>query len=167
MAFSKYLFEKKDYLTDKELEEYFEIEKPFYLKIFGEIKEGLKEKFFYKRKSLFHNNDFYNYKITYNKELCGYISFLIYNNKLFLYDITFSNKYKGTRLILETIQFVLQNKELSNFNTLYFAVDNKNDISYKTWNHLGAKLDQSHDIKSSYYIDRKVAEKYITKIIKR
>ncbi len=94
MGNSEYAFERKECLTNQELEEYFEIEKPLYLKVFGEIKEDFKEKFFTRRKSLFYNPDYFNYKITKDGILCGYISFIIFEDKLYLYDITFANKFK-------------------------------------------------------------------------
>lgn len=163
-----YQFSRVNILTLEELSEYFEIEKPLYLKIFGSVSSELKDKFIKKRTALFDNPNYYNYKITNSKnQLCGYISFLMFEGKLYLYDITFNNENKRTRLLLETIKFALNIQEFQNFNRLYFAVDNRNDISYKTWLHLGSCLENNDEIKSAYYIEREAVVKYIDNIYGR
>ena len=156
-----YNFKRVNRLTNKELEEYFEIGKSFYLKIFGKVKPTLKETFFRKRKALFDNPNYFNYRITKGNEFCGYVSLLIYENRLYLYDITFHETFKRTRAIIETIKFILFEENFAKFDKLYFAVDNKNDISYKTWLHLGAKIEKEHETKSAYYIERQAVLDYL------
>ena len=159
-----YEFERKHTMTHEELSENYEFELPLYRILFNEIPEGLKEKFIGIRSKLFNDPNYFNYKITKQNETCGYISFILFNGQLHLYDIVLNDKYKRSKLLLSILNFVLNEEELKGFNEIHFAVDVRNEISMKTWIHLGATKEIEHDKKPGFVITRQAVEKYLKRV---
>ena len=150
-------------ISDEELGVYFDNMKKDYREMFGYDIEGKRGQFVEKRRKLSDNENYFSFRIK-NGETVGYVSFLIFEGKLWLYDILLFEKVRGTRVLIDLIKTLAKLPDFDKFDRIYFAVDKRNPKSFKTWNHLGAKMKSSEGSKAEYYLTKEDVKKYLDRI---
>jgi len=159
-----YQFIRKLKLTEAEIKAYYNL----IANSFADMGINAKEDDFLVLKTAINKNikspkNFY-YFIYKNAKICGAFDLAIENGKLYLGNVVFDNKYKGTHLILEFLNFVFKASEFKEFNEIYFNINNKNSKSKQTFLHLGAKVFKEKEHSALYCLKRQDVKNYLNKI---
>ena len=161
-----YHFLRKRYLSDKILDIIFRIIKNNMIKIGFNICDKDKDFWISNLKQELLCDNFYLYLIYNNGEVCGFVEALEKDNQLIISEIQFDDNVKGSKLILHTINFILNNKLFYKFDKAYFSINKNNAISHKTFTHLGAKIILEKEKSFKYEILKSEVEKYIKYLTK-
>lgn len=95
--------------------------------------------------------------------ICGYFT-LSLEERLYLCEIQFNERVKKTRLILKTLLYVFNMKEISNYQQIYFNIKKSNTTSNKTFSHLGGQIVSSSTGSSLYVLERNVVKAYLARL---
>lgn len=95
--------------------------------------------------------------------ICGFFT-LSLEERLYLCEIQFSENVKNTRLILKTLLYVFNMKEVSNYQQIYFNIKKSNIISNKTFSHLGGQIVSSSTGSSLYVLERDAVKAYLARL---
>ncbi|MBQ8522571.1 MAG: hypothetical protein IJ458_02765 [Clostridia bacterium] len=162
-----YHFLRKKYLSTKNFDTLFEIIKNNMLKIGFNIVDEDKNLWINNLKKELLNDNFYLYTIYYNGKICGFIEMIESNNQLIIGEIQFSDIVKGSKLILHTINFILNNKQFNKYDKAYFNINKNNIMSNKTFVHLGAKIILEKEKSFKYEILRSNVQQYTNFLTKK
>lgn len=162
-----YHFLRKRYLTDKTINQLFNIIQNNMIKIGFNPSEEDKIAWTNNLKRELQNENFYFYVIYNNGEICGFVEILDSNSQLTVAEIQFDDTIKRTRLILHTINFILKNHHFGKYDRAYFSINKNNLMSNKTFSHLGAKICLEKEKSFKYEILKSDVEKYIKLLDKR
>ncbi len=163
---NKYTILREKYLTDKKIAVLYEIIKNNMANIGFDVSEQDKNGWTNNLKEHFKKDDFYFYVIYNSGDICGFIEIVEYENKLIVSEVQLDNTVKGSRLIVEVIDFILTNPSFSKYNNCYFSINKNNTMSKNTFTHLGAKFYREKGNKVKYGISRIEVEKYLEKLAK-
>ena len=109
------------------------------------------------------NNDFI---IIYNNgKICGFV-IIEKGEKVFINEVQLSKQVKNTRLILEIIKYIFYYPSYQQFNEIYFNINNQNQMSKKTFTHLGGECVSSSEKSSQYKLTRDKVQQYLQKLLK-
>lgn len=158
---------RKSYLNDYELEQAFNIIKSNMIKLGFNVTDKDKIIWCNNVKKLLESDDFYFYLVYLNGEIVGFSTVVKENNSFILSEVQLADKVKQTRIILEIIEYLLKAPELKDENKIYFSILKNNDMSNKTFSHLGGQIVSENERKYKYVIQRKSVENYINKLNNR
>ena len=109
-------------------------------------------------------NENYDFIIICNDGvICGFI-IIEKGERIFVNEVQLSKQVKNTRLILEIIKNIYNDIDYGKFNEIYFNINNKNEMSKKTFTHLGGKCIFKSDNSSQYKLTRDKVKNYIQKL---
>lgn len=95
--------------------------------------------------------------------ICGFFT-LSLEERLYLCEIQFSESVKNTRLILKTLLYIFNMKDVLNYQQIYFNIKKTNIISNKTFSHLGGKIVSSSTGSSLYVLERDAVKAYLARL---
>ena len=162
----KYNILRKTNLTTIETEVLFDIIKDNLLSLEYKISNNDKELWIENLKNSLQKEKFYLYLVYKEEKIVGFVEIIEENNKLTLSEIQIDNYNKKTRILLDIINFLLTRKDFLTFEEMYFNINKKNNLSNKTFSHLGGKIIEEREKSYLYKIKRKDVEKYLKTITK-
>lgn len=166
MIINNCLFEKRDYLTNIELNKLFQILASNMQAIGFSVKDGDKDAWQEGLKQSLMDENEYCFVIYKNGNLCGYIEVNIINNQLHICEVELSNKCKQTRLIYEIIKFLFNYDDFKKYEDCYYSVNKQNPISFKTFEHIGGVKIRESETKMFYKLSRKDIDNYLKNLNK-
>lgn len=104
---------------------------------------------------------FYFYLIELNQEIVGFVELEKIDDYLFLDEFQLLGKVKHTKVIFGALNYLINDKDLKAYNELYFSILKYNQMSNKTFTHLGTEFVSEDEYKIRYKISREKVEKYI------
>lgn len=154
---------RKRYLNNDELEQTFNIIKHNMINLGFIVSNKDKASWCDNIKSSLANSNFYFYLVYLNSEIVAF--FEVFNEKdtYIISEVQLADKVKRTKIILEIIKYLLNCNELSNVDEVYFSILKNNDISNKTFSHLGGKIVSENERKFKYVIKRDFVNSFISK----
>ena len=108
------------------------------------------------------NPDFYFYLVYKDGKIVSFVELVKNKDKLTLSEIQINQNNKKTRLLLYIIHSLIANKELLGFDEVFFNINKNNDMSRKTFTHLGGEIVEEHERSCLYKISRKKIENYLS-----
>ncbi len=166
MITNKYVFERKECLTDLEFEKMFQIISSNMQAIGFDVKESDKKTWQDNINKSLKSEDEYYFVIYKDGDLCGYVEVCKINNQLHIPELELANKYKQTRLIYEIIKFLFNYNDFKKYEECYFSINKKNPISFKTFEHLGGVKIRESETKQFYKLLRKDVDDYLKNLSK-
>ena len=154
---------RKRYLNDYELEQAFNIIKSNMINLGFIVSDKDKISWCENIKNNLANSNFYFYLVYLNSEIVGFVEVLNQENSFIISEVQLADKVKRTKIILEIIKYLLNCSELSNVNEVYFSILKNNDMSNKTFSHLGGKIVSENERKFKYVIKRDFVNSFISK----
>ena len=109
------------------------------------------------------NANYHLYIIYLNGKIVGFFCIEIFNNIPYVCEVQFSEDNKNTRLILHTINRILNLKELQEYEDIYFGINKNNIKSINTFTHLGAIQVSQTERAYRYKISKNKAFHYLQK----
>ncbi|MBR6779264.1 MAG: hypothetical protein IKM43_03885 [Clostridia bacterium] len=158
---SNFIFIRKKYLTETELEAVFNILSNNMQSLGFDINQDNKKIWQTNFTNSLSKDNQYCYLIYKQDFLCGYIQVGLFDNLMHIHEVELSNQFKQTRLIIEIIKFLINDKHFKTYNEFYYSVNKKNPLSFKTFAHLGGIKIKETETKNFYKITRKSVEDYI------
>ena len=111
-----------------------------------------------------YKEDFYFYLVYINGKVEGFIEIVNSNGIFIVSEVQLSNQSKGTRAILEIIKFLYNNKEFENVEEFQFSILKHNNMSNKTFAHLGGEIISESERKFRYKISRNNVKQYLNNL---
>ena len=155
---------KKQHLTDRELKQAFNIIKCNMTNLGFNVSEKNKEVWCNSIKNNIVSSNFYFYLVYLNGEIVGFVELAKLNEIFIVSEVQLADKVKRTKIILNIIKFLFECPELANENEVYFSILKNNNMSNKTFSHLGGEIISENEKKYKYSIKRDLVHKYITKL---
>lgn len=168
LAFSTFIegrkMVRKSYIDENELEQSFNIIKSNMIRLGFNVTEKDKITWCDNIKKYLESDDFYFYLVYLNGEIVGFCTVVKENNAFTVSEIQLADKVKRTRIILEIIEYLLKAPELKNENEIYFSILKNNEMSNKTFSHLGGQIISENERKNKYVVKRNSVESYINNL---
>lgn len=155
---------RKRYISEENFDTLFKIIKNNMINIGVNVVDEDKKFWVDNIDSKLRDDKFFFYIIFYNGEICGFIEAVDSDNELIVAEIQLDAKVKGSRMILRVIEFMLNNKKFANYDNIKFSINKKNNMSNKTFGHLGAKIYSENEKSFRYELTRNQVERYVKKI---
>lgn len=114
-------------------------------------------------KNMLMKQNFSVYFVFKKDELCAFFELEQLGNELILHEIQLNDNVKHTFVLLNILQFLLSNKDFEKYKTIKFSILKNNDMSNKTFTHLGGEKVKETENKFYYLLTREKAEKFLTK----
>lgn len=161
-----FLFLRKRHLTIKQFEILFDIVSSNMQKIGFQICDDDKLIWINGLKQHLSDGGFFLYLIYKNGKICGFIELTQSENRLIISEIQFCPAVQHSRLIIYAIMFMLNNKQLFTYNVAYFSINKNNNMSNKTFAHLGGEVIDSKGVTLQYKIELSRVQRYVDKLLK-
>ncbi len=155
---------KKSFLSENELNFAFNIIKDNMTKLGFDVSDKDKEMWCGNIKQNLYKEDFYFYLVYINGKVEGFIEIVNSNGIFIVSEVQLSNQSKGTRAILEIIKFLYNNKEFENVEEFQFSILKHNNMSNKTFAHLGGEIISESERKFRYKISRNNVKQYLNNL---
>lgn len=159
-------FLRKRHLTPKQFEILFDIVSSNMQKIGFQISNDDKLIWIKGLKRHLSDEGFFLYLIYKNGKICGFIELTKSENRLIISEIQFCPAVQHSRLIIYAIMFMLNNKQLITYDVAYFSINKNNNMSKKTFAHLGGEVIDSKEVTLQYKIERNRVQRYVDKLLK-
>ena len=95
------------------------------------------------------NEDCYFYILYNNENIVGFVELLRKDNVMHLSEIELCDQVKGTKILFKILSYLVDSKDFEDDELIQFSINKNNDMSNKTFRHLGGKL---IDEKPNHYI---------------
>ncbi len=154
-------FIKKDRLTASEIDAAFNILKINMLELNVPATEEDKALWSKSLKQNLQDNNFAFYLIYLRGELVGFVETLSKGNSLNVCEVQLANRVKHTKVILEVIKHLYSLKEAYTAEEVTFSILKNNEMSNKTFSHLGGKIVWQSERKNYYSLSPELVEKYL------
>ncbi len=155
---------KKQALTKYELNSLFNILKLNMLALNVDVKSEDKEVWSNNLKQNLQNPNHNFYIIFYNQEIVGFFSTINKEKRLYIPEVQLADKVKGTKLILEVVKFIYLSNYLKDIQEINFSILKNNNMSYKTFSHLGGKIIAENERKFNYSLLPEDVKNYLIKL---
>ena len=114
-----------------------------------------------------HTNNHKLYLAFEKEKLVGYIQIVVEKDYIFLSEIEIKKEYQNTRLLLKMIEYLICNKDFSQYKNVHFRINKNNIHSIKTFEHLGATKEGMTEKAIKYSLTREQIIKILEKINKK
>lgn len=161
---SNFLIIRKEQLTNLELNSCFEIIKQNIIDL--GIFVSSKDENLWKQslKTNLIKDKFYLYLIYLNKEIVGFVEVTqTSEDAIIISEVQFDEKIKQTRAILYVINFLCNLKDFNNVNIIEFSIFKNNNMSNKTFSHLGGQVVMETDKTYKYILNKEQVKNYLSK----
>lgn len=155
---------RKSFLSQDELAKMFEIIKPNMIMLGVPVTQKDYDTWSASLEKHLENHFYYFYIVSVKDITCGFVSLIDNNGKLTLCELQLNEKAKGTRVLINILYYLFNCKELQSFNNIEFSILKQNDMSNKTFSHLGGKLTHQTANKNYYTITRQNINDYFNKL---
>lgn len=112
------------------------------------------------------NENVYFYLLK-KDNILGFVEFVNNNGNLMLCEIQLSPQAKQTYVLLDALLYFEACEEFKKFDKVEFSILKNNNMSNKTFTHLGGKLTAQIEKKNQYVLTREQLEKYLEKFKQR
>lgn len=167
MGYNKISFERKFKLTQKEIDILFNIIKTNMMNLGRKVTDNDYHLWSKNLISLLQSKTTYFYIINTNQLPCGFIELVENENSLTLSELQLDSSVKKTRLILTIIEFLFNNKNFKDKDLICFQILKNNDISNRTFLHLGAEKISETEKYNKYVLTRFKVLEYLKKLHKK
>lgn len=155
---------KKQALTEEELISLFNILKSNMLALNVDVKREDKKLWSNNLKQNLQNANHSFYIIFYKREIVGFFSTINKENSLYVPEVQLADKVKGSKLILEIIKSIYFSNYLKNIQEINFSILKNNNMSNKTFSHLGGKITAETERKFIYSLSPEDVKNYLIKL---
>lgn len=154
---------KKRELTERELDCAFEIIKLNMLALDVDVKSEDRALWGENLTRNLQNADYGFFLIFLKHEIVGFFSTINKQGSLYVPEVELAEKVKGTKVILEIIKFMYYSNNLKDINEINFSILKNNNMSNKTFSHLGGKIISQTERKFIYSLSPQDVKTYLTK----
>ncbi|MBQ8431144.1 MAG: hypothetical protein IJX26_04340 [Clostridia bacterium] len=162
-----FLMIKKEFFKEDELD--------FLCEIIYKNMQQIGLKAFEEDKGIWKNNvneklkseNFYFYVVYYKNEIVGFVELLTEENYIYLREIELCDKIKRTKILLFILNFLVSQQEFFEYDDINFSVNKNNEMSNKTFSHLGGKIIKTTDKQNLYQIKKERVESYLFNIFNK
>ncbi len=165
--YKNFRFLRKRHLSDEEFDTMFDIISDNMSHIGFALRSGDKSIWVNNLQRNLDDEHFYIYLIYFNGDICGFIEIMETHDGITVSEIQFNQTVRSSKLILYTIDFILNEPAFCQHRHAYFSINKNNALSSKTFTHLGAQICGEKQNSYQYEIDRTSAQKYIDKLTKK
>ncbi len=156
--------ERKTTLSESEINEFYNIIKSNMEQIGVKVTNEDKTIWCSNLREILKDKNYYFYEIVVKNKVEGFVSVILKNGIYKVGEVQLSEKIKHTRVILNIIKYLFSCSELKNAQEIQFTILKQNNMSNKTFTHLGGELIKSNDIKNYYSLSRDAVKKYLEKL---
>lgn len=161
---SAFSLEKKDNLLKDELEKVYKITAQNMAEIGLDVNDESKEIFTKSMLQNFNDDNFVFFMFYHQNEICGWASVYKKQDCLYLSDIELLPSVKGTRLLAFVLASFAKEKEFFCFDKFTFYINKKNNMSNKTFSHLGGEIIEEKPNGNVYMLTREKLVNFIKKL---